>query len=223
MPASFENMQRGAAASERAGSGFNPGAPARGRNNQSEDRDALGAFTRRRLLRKCGTPQDAVRKMKVAEPIDIEFLQAERLQDFFAFHCRRPIPEVMEVSGHNWRVPYSKLFLRVDLESQLRTQRKINGWEMTRAPTPGAMRGRPVRCIHCARAISASPLMSASSAWSFSQPRPATLVCGTSGIAAENERAVVRGSTFEEPQRAGGRNAIDRLDGTAFSSAAGIS
>jgi hypothetical protein len=164
MPASFENMQRGAAASERAGSGFNPGARAGGRNNQSEDRDALGAFTRRRLLRKRGTPQDAVRKMKVAEPIDIEFLQAERLQDFFAFHCRRPIPEVMEVSGHNWRVPYSKLFLRVDLESQLRTQRKINGWEMTRAPTPGAIRGRPVRCIHCARAISASPLMSASSA-----------------------------------------------------------
>ena len=144
MPASFENMQRGAAASERAGSGFNPGARAGGRNNQSEDRDALGAFTRRRLLRKCGTPQDAVRKMKVAEPIDIELLQAERLQDFFAFHCRRPIHKVMEVSGHNWRVPYSKLFLRVDLESQLRTQRKINGWEMTRAPTPGAIRGGPV-------------------------------------------------------------------------------
>jgi hypothetical protein len=49
----------------------------------------------------------AVRKMKVAETIDIEFLQAERLQDFFAFHVRRPIREVMEVSGHNWRVPYS--------------------------------------------------------------------------------------------------------------------
>ena len=49
----------------------------------------------------------AVRKMKVAETIDMEFLQAERLQDFFAFHVRRPIREVMEVSGHNWRVPYS--------------------------------------------------------------------------------------------------------------------
>jgi hypothetical protein len=43
----------------------------------------------------------AVRKMKVAETIDMEFLQAERLQDFFAFHVRRPIREVMEVSGHN--------------------------------------------------------------------------------------------------------------------------
>ena len=51
--------------------------------------------------------------MKVSESIDIEFLQAERLQDFFAFHCCRPVRELMEVSGHNLRVPYSKLFLRV--------------------------------------------------------------------------------------------------------------
>ena len=74
--------------------------------------------------------------MKIAKPVDIEFLQAERLQDFFAFHCRRPIREVMEVSGHNWRVPYSKLFLRVVSESKLRMQRKINGWEVTRVPDP---------------------------------------------------------------------------------------
>jgi hypothetical protein len=74
--------------------------------------------------------------MKVAESIDIEFLQAERLQDFFAFHGRRPICEVMEVSGHNLRVPYSKLFLRVGSESKLRTQRKVNGWEITRVPDP---------------------------------------------------------------------------------------
>jgi hypothetical protein len=72
--------------------------------------------------------------MKVAEPIDIELLQAERLQDFFAFHCRRPIHKVMEVSGHNWRVPYSKLFLRVVSESKFRTQRKINRWEITSVP-----------------------------------------------------------------------------------------
>jgi hypothetical protein len=57
--------------------------------------------------------------MKIAEPVDIEFLQAERLQDFFIFHCRRPIREVMEVSGHNLRVPYSKLFLRVVTQSRL--------------------------------------------------------------------------------------------------------
>jgi len=53
------------------------------------------------------------RKMKVAEPIDIECLQAERLQDFFAFQVRRPIREVIEVSGHNWRVRYGKLFCGV--------------------------------------------------------------------------------------------------------------
>jgi hypothetical protein len=42
----------------------------------------------------------------------------------------------MEVSGHNWKVPYSKLFLRVVSQSQLRTQRKINGSEMARMPDP---------------------------------------------------------------------------------------
>jgi hypothetical protein len=65
--------------------------------------------------------------MKVAEPVDVEFLQAEGFQDFFAFHYRRPICEVTAVSGHNWRVPYSKLFLPVASESQLQAQRKING------------------------------------------------------------------------------------------------
>ena len=136
MRASFENMQRRAVVSQRAGGGFNRNARARRRNNQSEHRDALGAPARRRLLRERGTPQDAVGKMKVSESIDIEFLQAERLQDFFAFHSRRPIHEVMEVSGHNLRMPYSKLFLRVVSESKLRTQRKINGWEITRVPDP---------------------------------------------------------------------------------------
>ena len=136
MRASFEDMQRGAAVSERTGGRFNRSARAGGGNNQPEDRDALGAPARRRLLRERGTPQDAIREMKIAEPVDIELLQAERLQDFFAFHCRRPICEVMEVSGHNWRVPYSKLFLRVVSESKLRTQRKINGWEITRVPDP---------------------------------------------------------------------------------------
>jgi uncharacterized protein YfaA (DUF2138 family) len=137
MRASFENMQRGDVVSKRAGSRLNRGARACRRNDQSENRDALRASARRLLLRERGAPQNAVRKMKVAEPIDIEFLQAERLQDFFAFHCRRPIREVMVVSGHNLRVPYSKLFLRVVSESKLRTQRKINGWEITRAPDPG--------------------------------------------------------------------------------------
>jgi hypothetical protein len=97
MRRSFENMQRGAAASEHAGSGFDRGARAGCRDNQSENGDALSSSARRRLLRERGTSQDAVRKMKVAEPIDIEFLQAERLQNFFVFHFRRPIREVV---GH---------------------------------------------------------------------------------------------------------------------------
>src|SRR6266566_2574295 len=97
MRASFENMQRCAAAPERGGSGFNRSPRAGGGNDQSEDRDALCASAGRGLLRERGAPQDAVRKMKVAEPVDIEFLQAERLQDFFVFHHCRPIPEVM---GH---------------------------------------------------------------------------------------------------------------------------
>jgi hypothetical protein len=127
MRASLENTQRGDVVSKRAGGRLYRGARAGRRNDQSENRDALRACSWRLLLRERGAAQNAVRKMKVAETIDIEFLQAERLQDFFAFHVRRPICEVMEVSGHNWRVPYSKLFLRVVSESKLRTQRKING------------------------------------------------------------------------------------------------
>ncbi len=76
MRVSFENMQRGDVVSKRAGCGLNRGARAGGRNDQSENCDALRASARRLLLRKRGTPQDAVRKMKVAEPIDIELLQA---------------------------------------------------------------------------------------------------------------------------------------------------
>jgi hypothetical protein len=33
--------------------------------------------------------------MKVTEPIHIEFLQTEGLEDFFVFHRHRPMPEVM--------------------------------------------------------------------------------------------------------------------------------
>src|SRR5216683_2087953 len=143
----------------------------------------------RRLLRERGTPQDAVGKMKISESIDIEFLQAERLQDFFAFHCRRPIREVMEVSGHNLRVPYSKLFLRVVVQSRLRPQRKINRCQMTRAG-PGAS------------TAAAPPDASARLNALARQYAP---------------------STFEETERAGGRNAIDKLDRRAFKGAAGIS
>jgi hypothetical protein len=107
MRASLENTQRGDVVSKRAGGRLYQGARAGRRNDQSENRDALRASSWRLLLRERGAPQNAVRKMKVAETIDVEFLQAERLQDFFAFHVRRPIREVMEVSGHNWRVPYS--------------------------------------------------------------------------------------------------------------------
>src|SRR5450759_368996 len=95
MRASFENTQCGAVASEHAGTGVDRDACADCRNNQSEDRDALGTSARRRLSRERGSPQDAVRKMKVAKPIDIEFLQTERLQDSFVFHSRRPAHKVM--------------------------------------------------------------------------------------------------------------------------------
>jgi hypothetical protein len=61
-----------------------------GRNDQSENRNALCASTRRRLVRERGTPQNPFREMKVAEPIGVELLQAERLKDFFAFHHRLP-------------------------------------------------------------------------------------------------------------------------------------
>jgi hypothetical protein len=94
MRALLENMQRGGR-SERAGSGVDQSVRANGWDNQSEDCDALGAPAGCLLLRERGTPQDGVRKMKVAESIDIEFLQAERLQDFFAFHRRGPVPKVM--------------------------------------------------------------------------------------------------------------------------------
>jgi hypothetical protein len=95
MRASFEDAQHGAAVSEHAGTGLDRCARADSRNNQSEDRDALGASAWRRLFRERGAPQDSVRKMKIAKPIDIEFLQTERLQDFFTFHSRRPVYKVM--------------------------------------------------------------------------------------------------------------------------------
>jgi hypothetical protein len=91
MPGSFENMQGGAAASQRTASGFDRSARAGRRNDQPKDRDALGASARRLLLRECGRPQDSVRKMKVTEPVRIEFLQAEWFQNFFVFHRHRPM------------------------------------------------------------------------------------------------------------------------------------
>jgi hypothetical protein len=96
MRASFENMQRGAVVSEGAGGGFDQGTRAADRNNQPEDRDALRAPTRRLLLRERGTAQDAAGEMKVAEAIDIEFLQAERLQHFTVFHQHCPMLEVVD-------------------------------------------------------------------------------------------------------------------------------
>jgi GcrA cell cycle regulator len=126
MRASLENMQRGGCVSECTGSGVDPSARASGWDNQSEDGDALGAPARCLLLRERGTPQDAVRKMKVAESIDIEFLQAERLQDFFAFHRRRPVPKVMNYRATTEGCHTRKLFLWVELQLQKRMQRKIN-------------------------------------------------------------------------------------------------
>jgi hypothetical protein len=90
MRASFKNMQRGDVVSKRAGGRLNRGARAGRRNDQSEDCDALCASARRLLLRERGTSQNAVRKMKVSELIDIEFLQAERLQDFSLFIVAAP-------------------------------------------------------------------------------------------------------------------------------------
>jgi hypothetical protein len=94
MRTSFEDMQRGAAVSEGARSGFDRGARAESRNNQPKDRDALGTSTWRLLLCECSTAQDPVRKMKVTEPIQIKFLQAKGLKNFFVFHRHRPMPEV---------------------------------------------------------------------------------------------------------------------------------
>jgi GcrA cell cycle regulator len=124
--ASFENMQRGDRVSECTGGGVDQGARASGWDNQSKDRDTLGAPARCLLLCERGTPQDAVRKMKVAESIDIEFLQAERLQDFFAFHRRRPVPKVMNYPATTEGCHTRKIFLRVVLQLQMRMQRRIN-------------------------------------------------------------------------------------------------
>src|SRR6266581_9027088 len=115
MRASLENMQRGGH-SERAGSGVDRSARASGWDNQSEDGDALGAPARCLLLRERGTPQDAVRKMKVAESIDIEFLQAERLQDFFTFHRRCPVPKVMNYPATTEGCHTRQLFLWAPLQ-----------------------------------------------------------------------------------------------------------
>jgi GcrA cell cycle regulator len=139
MRASLENMQRGGR-SERTGSGVDQSARANGWDNQSEDCDALGAPARCLLLRERGTPQDAVRKMKVAESIDIEFLQAERLQDFFAFHRRRPVPKMMNYPATTEGCHSRQLFLWAVLQLQIRMQRKINecvngGQRVTMQPT----------------------------------------------------------------------------------------
>jgi hypothetical protein len=126
MRALLENMQRSDRVSERIGGGVDQSARAAGWDNQSEDCDALGAPARCLLLGERGTPQDAVRKMKVAESIDIEFLQAERLQDFFAFHRRRPVPKVMNYPATTEGCRSRQLFLWAVLQLRMRMQRKIN-------------------------------------------------------------------------------------------------
>jgi hypothetical protein len=124
--ASLENMQRSCGVSERTGSRLDQCARAGSWNNQSEDCDALGASARCLLLGERGTPQNAVRKMKVAESIDIEFLQAERLQDFFALHRRRPVPNVMNYPATTEGCRTRQLFLWALFQLQMRMQRKIN-------------------------------------------------------------------------------------------------
>ena len=141
MPASLENMQRGDVVPKRAGGCLNRGARAGRRNDQSEDCDALRASARRLLLRERGAPQNAVRKMKVAEPIDIEFLRAERLQDIFAFHVRRPIREVMEVSGHNWRCRTVNYFCGLSRNRSCERNEKLTGGRSRACRTPGPMSG----------------------------------------------------------------------------------
>jgi hypothetical protein len=49
----------------------------------------------------------------------------------------RPPERIDELSRHNLRVSYSKLFLLVVAKSQLCKQRKINGWNMTRGSAHG--------------------------------------------------------------------------------------
>ncbi len=144
MRVSFENMQRGAVVSERARSGFDRSTCADSRNNQSKDRDTLGASARRLLLRECGASQDAVRKMKVAEPIHIEFLQAERLEDFFVFHRHRPMPEVTRHPATTEGCRTENYFCGLSRNHNCERNEKLTG-ERSRARR---RKVRPIRLMH---------------------------------------------------------------------------
>ena len=148
MRASFENMECGAAASERAGSGVDRGARAACWDNQSENGDALGSSARRRLLRERCTSQDAVRKMKVAEAVDIEFLQAERLQDFFVFHFRRPIREVMGHPATTGECRTGNYFCRLSRQCGCERNGKLTGGASAGLADSAAARpsSRNLRC-----------------------------------------------------------------------------
>jgi hypothetical protein len=86
----FQDMQRSVLISQGGPGCLNKNSRAGCRNDQPENRDALGASSRRRLLGKRRAAHDSVREMKVTEPVDVEFLQAERLEDFFVLHQSFP-------------------------------------------------------------------------------------------------------------------------------------
>jgi len=143
MQYSLEDMQRSVLISQGGPCRVNKNSGAGGRNDEPENRNALGASSWRRLLGERGAAQNPAREMKVAEPVNVEFLQAERLQDLFVLH--RCVPSIRSEcqSGHNYRMSYRSLFLRLVVESLLRMQRKINRWNITGAPASGTIRDRP--------------------------------------------------------------------------------
>jgi hypothetical protein len=133
MQHSPQDMQRSVLISQSGFGVVNECSRASSRDDQPENRDALGASSRRRLLGERGAAQNPIREMKVAEPVDVELLQAERLKDLFILH--RCVPSRSEYqSGHNYRMSYRNLFLRLVVKSLLRVQRKINRWNVAGAP-----------------------------------------------------------------------------------------
>jgi hypothetical protein len=93
MQHSPQDMQRSVLISQSGFGVVNECSRASSRDDQPENRDALGASSRRRLLGERGAAQDPIREMKVAEPVDVELLQAERLSRTFSFFIGASPPE----------------------------------------------------------------------------------------------------------------------------------
>jgi hypothetical protein len=85
MQHSPQDMQRSVLISQSGFGVVNECSRASSRDDQPENRDALGASSRRRLLGERGAAQNPIREMKVAEPVDVELLQAEGSRTFSFF------------------------------------------------------------------------------------------------------------------------------------------